>query len=68
MYILILFNFIFMCFIGVFLFIKLKEKEDDIEELYDLIYEQNQIKDYKKKQESKKQKGVILNYDNGYRF
>lgn len=65
MYILILFNFIFMCFVGVFLFIKLKEKDDEIEELYDLVY---QMKDYSKTQENKKQKGVILRYDNRYRF
>ena len=43
MYILIIMNFIFTCCLGVFFFIKLKDKEDDIEELYNVFYEELQI-------------------------
>lgn len=38
MYILLILSFIFTGCLGVFFYIQLKEKEDDIEELYDLIY------------------------------
>lgn len=38
MYILLFINFLLLCIECVFLFNQLKEKEDDIEELYDLYY------------------------------
>lgn len=57
MYILLAINFLFTGFIGVFFYNQLKEKEDDIEELYDLFY--------KKEEEEKnvKKKGRIVKYD-----
>ena len=52
-------NFIFTCCLGVFFFIKLKDKEDDIEELFDMFYEEINInKEYKKK--NKKSKGRLI--------
>lgn len=59
MYILIIMNFIFTCCLGVFFFIKLKDKEDDIEELFDMFYEEINInKEYKEK--NKKNKGRLI--------
>lgn len=59
MYVLIIINFIFTCCLGVFFFIKLKDKEDDIEELFDMFYEEINInKEYKKK--NKKSKGRLI--------
>lgn len=59
MYVLIIMNFIFTCCLGVFFFIKLKDKEDDIEELFDMFYEEINInKEYKKK--NKKSKGRLI--------
>lgn len=59
MYVLIIMNFIFTCCLGVFFFIKLKDKEDDIEELFDMFYEEINInKEYMKK--NKKSKGRLI--------
>lgn len=59
MYVLIIMNFIFTCCLGVFFFIKLKDKEDDIEELFDMFYEEINInKEYKEK--NKKSKGRLI--------
>lgn len=57
MYLLIILNFIFICCVGVFLFIQLKEKEDEIEELYDLYY--SHIEEDKKI----KKKEKVIRYD-----
>lgn len=58
MYILVVLSFIFSGCLGVFFYLQLKEKEDDIEELYNLFYE-------KKEEERiiKNKKGNILKYD-----
>ena len=53
MYILLIINFLFSCCIGVFLYNQLKEREDEIEELYNLFYdfinsEQNKKKNIRK--------------------
>lgn len=59
MYVLLIMNFIFTCCLGVFFFIKLKDKEDDIEELFDMFYEEINInKEYKEK--NKKSKGRLI--------
>lgn len=57
MYILIILNFICICCVGVFLFIQLKEKEDEIDELYDLYY--SHIEEDKKIKKREK----IIKYD-----
>ena len=57
MYLLIILNFICICCLGVFFFIQLKEKEDDIEELYDLYYGHLTAEENKKKNEK------VLRYD-----
>ena len=43
MYVLILINFLFCCSLSVVFFINLKEKDDEIQELYDIFYEELQI-------------------------
>lgn len=57
MYILIILSYILTGCIGVFLYIQLKEKEDDIEELYNLFYEREN------QERNKKKKGKIIDYD-----
>lgn len=57
MYLLIIINFIFICCVGVFLYIQLKEKEDEIEELYDLYYK------HLEDEEKVKKKGKVVRYD-----
>ena len=57
MYLLIILNFIFICCVGVFLYIQLKEKEDEIEELYDLYYK------HLEDEEKVKKKGKVVRYD-----
>ena len=65
MYILIIMNFIFTCCLGVFLFIKLKDQEDDIEELYNVFYEELQtnsryFKNEKQNKLKSKSKGRVI--------
>ena len=43
MYILILINFLFCCSLSVVFFMNLKEKDDEIQELYDIFYEELQV-------------------------
>lgn len=60
MYILLFINFLLTCFIGVFLFNQLKEKEDDIEELYDLYYKHLEEEENFK---NKNMKGNVIKID-----
>lgn len=65
MYILLIMNFIFTCCLGVFFFIKLKDKEDDIEELYNIFYKELQINnkyfyDEKNEKHKSKSKGRVI--------
>ena len=60
MYILLFINFLLTCCIGVFLFNQLKEREDDIEELYNLYYHHLE-EDIKFN--SKNNKGKVVKFD-----
>ena len=62
MYILLFLNFILTCCIGVFLFNQVKEKEDEIEELYNLYYKHLEEEENVK---SKKKKGSVIRIDRG---
>lgn len=57
MYILVILSYILTGCIGVFFYIQIKEKEDDIEELYNLFYEREN------QERNKKKKGKIIDYD-----
>lgn len=61
MYILIFINFLLICFVGVFLFNQLKEKEDDIDELYNLYYEH--LTEDKSIEVKKNKKGSVIKFD-----
>ena len=52
-------NFILICCVGVFLFVVLKDKEDAIEELYDMYYEHDELLRNKEKKTKKKKAKVI---------
>lgn len=60
MYILLFLNFLLTCCIGVFLFNQIKEREDEIEELYDLYHSY-----YEEilKRNNKKEKGKVIKID-----
>lgn len=58
MYILLLLNFLFVCFIGVYFYNQLKDKEDDIEQLYDLFY--NHLKEDENSEKNRKKGKVML--------
>ncbi len=60
MYLLLIMNFIFTCCVGVFFYNQIKEKEDEIEELYDLLYDHFKQDE---NSEKNKKKGKIYYYD-----
>ena len=60
MWAIIFLNFLFTCCIAVFFYIQLKDKEDDINELYDMYYKLYEFKENNNKQ---KNKGKVINFD-----
>lgn len=60
MYLLIIGNFILTCCVGIYLYIQLKEREDEIEELYDLHEEHIRECEYSTKIKKKKEGKVFL--------
>ena len=60
-------NFLFICFVSVFLYIHLKDSEYEIEELYKIIYSNMPVYNISKKDEIKENKKLIkskvVNFD-----
>lgn len=60
MYLLIIGNFILTCCIGIYLYVQLKEREDEIEELYDIYEKHISECEYSTK---KKKEGKVFYFD-----
>lgn len=56
MEILLFLNFVFTCCLGVYFYTQLKEKEDEINELYDMYYKLNEWKTTKETTKKEKVK------------
>ena len=63
MWAIVFLNFIFTCCIAVFFYTQQKDKEDYINELYDMYYKLYEIKENKENNNKTKSKSKVINFD-----